>query len=70
MRMTYSSRNPITTFATVEASIFSPLRIAQIVLQSSPVALVGFRNPLTDCGGGLHFGHFSRTTLTYTVSYV
>lgn len=38
-------RNPITTFASVEAFIFFPLRIARIVLRSSPVCLVVFRNP-------------------------
>ena len=42
---TYSCRIPITTFASVEAFTFSPLRIARIVLRSTPVSLVVFRNP-------------------------
>ena len=42
---TYSCRSPITTFASVEAFTFFPLRIARIVLRSSPVSFVVFRNP-------------------------
>jgi len=42
---TYSSRNPITTFESVAAFTFFPMRIARIVLRSSPVSLVVFRNP-------------------------
>jgi len=42
---TYSCRSPITTCASVEAFTLLPLRIARIVLRSSPVSLVVFRNP-------------------------
>ena len=44
-RTTYSSRKPVTTLASVEAFTFFPLIIARIVLRSSPVAFVVFRNP-------------------------
>ena len=45
IRLSYSSRSPITTFASVEAFTFFPFRIPRIVLRSSPVALVVRRSP-------------------------
>ena len=41
----YSCLKPLTTFASVEAFTLFPLRIARIVLRSSPVSLVVFLNP-------------------------
>ena len=40
-----SSCIPITTFASVEAFTFFLLRIARIVLRSSPLSLAVFRHP-------------------------
>ena len=43
--MAYSSRNPISTCARVEAFTFSPFRIFLIVFRSRLVCLVELRNP-------------------------
>jgi hypothetical protein len=41
----YFSRIPITTFESVDAFTFFPLRFARIVFRSSPVSFAVFHNP-------------------------